>query len=49
MVSNDTSENEAIFAVLKNHFSDSELVELTMSIGFFIGVGRMNHFLDLDF
>lgn len=49
MVENNTSENDDLFAILKEEFSESDIVELTLSIGFFIGVGRMNRFLGLEF
>jgi alkylhydroperoxidase family enzyme len=49
MAANDVTNKDALFDVLKKQLNDSELLELTMCIGIFIGVGRMNRFLDLEF
>jgi alkylhydroperoxidase family enzyme len=49
MVTNDPSNKDELYNKLKAHFSNAEIVELTMSIGFFLGVGRINRFLDVEF
>lgn len=49
MVDNDETGKEAIFDILKKHLTEKELIELIMCIGIFMGVGRMNKFIGLDY
>lgn len=49
MVDNDETEKEGIFNILKKHLTEKELIELIMCISIFMGVGRMNKFIGLDY
>lgn len=49
MVDNDETGKEDIFDILKKHLTEKELIELIMCIGIFMGVGRMNKFIGLDY
>lgn len=49
MVENNLEERNAIYQKLRAYFTEEEIVELTLSIGFFLGIGRMNRFLDIQF
>ncbi|KEO83861.1 hypothetical protein [Tumebacillus flagellatus] len=49
MAANDLSGRDEVYAILQAHLSDSEVVEITMCIGFFLGTGRVNRFLDVEF
>jgi alkylhydroperoxidase family enzyme len=42
-----TSINDAMFTRLKVHFSDPEILELTITVGFCLGIGRAFHVLDV--
>lgn len=44
---NHTSIGDAFFARLREHFSDPEVLELTMIIGYCVGIGRAFHVLDI--
>jgi alkylhydroperoxidase family enzyme len=40
--------DEAVFAELRRHFSEAELVELGVSTALFVGFGRLNTVLGID-
>ena len=40
--------DDAFWARMKQHYSDAEIVELTMSIGSWLSFGRLNRVLGLD-
>ena len=42
-----TAIDDAMFVRLKEHFSDPEILELTITIGFCVGIGRAFHVLDV--
>lgn len=42
-----TAVDDKMWAELREHFTDSELVELTMTIGFCVGIGRAFQVLDI--
>jgi alkylhydroperoxidase family enzyme len=42
-----TSIDDQMFTRLKQHFNDAEILELTVSIGYFVGIGRAFHVLDV--
>ncbi len=42
-----TGVDDKMWAELREHFTDSELVELTMTIGFCVGIGRAFQVLDI--
>ncbi len=42
-----TGIDDKMWAELREHFTDSELVELTMTIGFCVGIGRAFQVLDI--
>lgn len=42
-----TSIDDAMFTRLKVHFSEPEILELTMTVGFCLGIGRAFHVLDV--
>ncbi|MFT9495396.1 hypothetical protein [Anaerosolibacter sp.] len=49
MVDNDEGNKIELFNTLKKYLSDKELIELTMSISIFMGIGRMNKFIGLEY
>lgn len=49
MVDNDEMDKLEIFENLKKYLSEKELIELIMCISIFMGVGRMNKFIGLDY
>ena len=42
-----TSIKDELFTRLKVHFTDAEILELTVTIGFCVGIGRAFHVLDV--
>ena len=42
-----TAIDDAFFARLRPHFSDPEILELTITIGYCVGIGRAFHVLDV--
>jgi alkylhydroperoxidase family enzyme len=40
--------DDALFAELRRHFTEAEIVELGVSIGLFLGLGRFNAVLQID-
>jgi len=40
--------DEAVFAELRRHFSDAEIVELGVSTALFVGLGRFNAVVGID-
>jgi alkylhydroperoxidase family enzyme len=40
--------DDAVFAELRRHFSEAEIVELGMSAALFIGFGRLNAVIGID-
>ena len=42
-----TSIGDEMFTRLKVHFSDTEILELTVTVGFCVGIGRAFHVLDI--
>jgi alkylhydroperoxidase family enzyme len=42
-----TAIDDAFFARLREQFSDPEVLELTITIGFCVGIGRAFHVLDV--
>jgi alkylhydroperoxidase family enzyme len=42
-----TAIDEAFFVRLREHFSEPEILELTITIGFCVGIGRAFHVLDV--
>ena len=42
-----TSIGDPFFDRLKVHFSDAEILELTITIGYCVGIGRAFHVLDI--
>ena len=40
--------DDAVFAELRRHFSEAEIVELGVSTALFIGLGRFNTILGVD-
>jgi len=42
-----TSIGDELFTRLKEHFSDAEILELTITVGFCVGIGRAFHVLDV--
>jgi alkylhydroperoxidase family enzyme len=42
-----TSIDDQMFSRLKQHFTDAEILELTVSVGYFVGIGRAFHVLDV--
>ncbi len=39
---------DAVFAELRRHFSDAEIVELGVSTALFVGLGRFNAVVGID-
>jgi alkylhydroperoxidase family enzyme len=48
MATDHLSIDDALFAELRRHFSEAEIVELGMSAALFIGFGRLNAVLGID-
>ena len=42
-----TAVDDKMWAQLREHYTDSEMVELTMTIGFCVGIGRAFQVLDI--
>jgi alkylhydroperoxidase family enzyme len=42
-----TAIGDDMFARLKVHFTDTEILELTVTVGFCVGIGRAFHVLDI--
>ena len=42
-----TAIDDAFFARLREHFTDAEVLELTITIGYCVGIGRAFHVLDV--
>lgn len=42
-----TSIGDELFTRLKEHFTDPEILELTITVGFCVGIGRAFHVLDV--
>ena len=40
--------DDALWAEVRSHFSESEIIELVMNTTLFIGMGRFNEILGLD-
>lgn len=40
--------DDAVFAELRRHFSEAEIVELGVSTSLFVGLGRFNAVLGID-
>jgi alkylhydroperoxidase family enzyme len=40
--------DDALWSELRQHFSESEIIELVMNTTLYIGMGRFNEILDLD-
>ncbi len=40
--------DDAVFAELRRHFSDAEIVELGVSTALFVGFGRFNAVIGID-
>ncbi len=40
--------DDAVFAELRRHFSDAEIVELGVSTALFVGLGRFNAVVGID-
>ena len=40
--------DDALWAELRQHFSEAEIIELTMHTTLFIGMGRFNEIIGLD-
>jgi alkylhydroperoxidase family enzyme len=40
--------DDAVFAELRRHFSDAEIVELGVSTALFVGLGRFNAVIGID-
>ena len=40
--------DDAVFAELKRHFSEAEIVELGVSTATFVGFGRLNAVIGID-
>jgi alkylhydroperoxidase family enzyme len=48
MATDHLSIDDSLFAELRHHFSEAEIVELGMSTALFIGFGRLNAILEVD-
>ncbi len=42
-----TSIDDQMFSRLKQHFTDAEILELTITVGYCVGIGRAFHVLDV--
>lgn len=42
-----TSIDDALWARMRGHFSDTEMLELTVTVGYCVGMGRAFHVLDI--
>ena len=42
-----TSIDDAMFSRMKVHFTDTEILELSVTVGFCVGIGRAFHVLDV--
>jgi alkylhydroperoxidase family enzyme len=40
--------DDALWAELRTHFSEADIIELTMHVTLYIGLGRFNEVVDLD-
>ena len=40
--------DDALFAALRRHFTEAEVVELGVPVGLFLGLGRFNAVLGID-